>query len=79
MANYEIFGPADQSFRLSGLTLALSSMPGVDTLQFVRAVFSPAVVGVVDAPEPAMPLLVTLGFGLLAIGRVARSRSSRAR
>ena len=77
-ANYEIFGPADQAFPLSGLTLALSDMAGVDTLQFVRARFLPAQAGVVDAPEPSMPLLAGLACGLLALRQVARRRARHA-
>ena len=77
-ANYEIFGPADQAFPLGGLTLALSSMPGVDTLQFVRARFLPAEIGVVDAPEPGLPLLAGVAGGLLALRRAVRRRRTQA-
>jgi hypothetical protein len=79
VANYEIFGPSDQAFPMSGLTLALSDMQGVDTLQFVRAVFSPAVAGVVNIPEPALPLLAGVACGLLAIRRAIGRRVTRAR
>ncbi len=58
-ANYEIFGPLDQPFRVYGFQLALSDGSGVDTMDWVRVTFSPA--SVPSVPEPATACLVVLG------------------
>lgn len=58
-ANYEIFGPLNQPFKIYGFQLALSDGSGVDTLDWVAVSFSPARI-----PEPSMLLLAAAGLGV---------------
>ena len=68
-ANYEIFGPLDQPFRIYGFQLALSDGSGVDTMDWVRVSFHPA--SVPSVPEPATACLAVLG-GVAALRRRRR-------
>jgi hypothetical protein len=72
-ANYEIFvdnpGELGNSFFIRGFTLALSDGSGVTTLQFIRAEFSPAAIGVQTVPEPATLIMLGVGAGVGVLKR----------
>jgi hypothetical protein len=76
-ANYEIFGPLDQPFPVSGFQLAASDGSGVDTMDWVSVSFFPATA--TRVPEPSVVILVALGAVALVTRQIRRLRRTRVR
>jgi hypothetical protein len=75
-ANYEIFGPLDQEFSVAGFQLALTDVPGVDTLDFVSVRFLPATA--TQVPEPSVVILVALVAVVVVARQIRKLRRTGA-
>lgn len=79
MVNYEIHnsGLANQNHFIYGFRLALSDSPGLVTMDWVSARFSPAAVHIAPVAERATLLLLGVGLGAAGLRRYRRSSMGR--